>query len=315
MKWGETYYANDIQADTTSSTTEHWTRLLLEHQPDLPQRVNLAFRQWNITVRDMLRNETGLRLSTGGDVTQVPVKIVDGLPVPLSRVLQQYDRNAELLLHRNAIEDASHGLDVVYGLYEKWRDFSPRLAVPPEQVAATRAWLEEISSDLRAEQIEGALRGINQDCLGAYFFNSRRIEIYWAAIGIYARLTGASVEGLTLVALAHELAHAYTHLGKDIDGIVWDTPAFARTDDAIVEGLAQFYTRAICKKLEERFPVALAAFEALLNAQSPVYTDFTNWIPTHPHQGEVVRFAMIHGRSNSIGDYMHFLREMEQMRM
>jgi len=315
MKWAETYYANDIQADTTSHTAEHWTGLLLQYQPDLAKRVELACRQWNITVRDMLRNETGLRLSTGGDVTHVPVKVVDGLPQPLSRVLRQYDRNVVLLLHRNAIEDARHGLDVVYGLHEKWRDFSPHLAVPPEQVAATRAWLEEISKCLREEQIEDALRGIDQDCLGAYFYNGPRIEIYWAAIGIYARLFGVSVEGLTLVALAHELAHAYTHLGKDIDSVVWDTPAFAHTDDAIVEGLAQFYTRAICKKLEERFPAALAAFEALLNAQSRVYTDFTNWIPTHPHQGEVVRFTMIHGRSNSIGEYQHFMQEMEKMRV
>lgn len=81
MKWSDTYYANDIQADNTTDTARHWTALLLKHQPDLPKRVNLAIRQWNITVRDLPRNETGLCLSTGGDVTQVPVKAVEVLSV------------------------------------------------------------------------------------------------------------------------------------------------------------------------------------------------------------------------------------------
>ena len=34
---------------------------------------------------------------------------------------------------------------------------------------------------------------------------------------------GFDVEALTYVVLAHELAHAYTHLGRDIDGNAWDT--------------------------------------------------------------------------------------------
>ena len=115
-----------------------------------------------------------------------------------------------------------------------------------------------------------------------------------------------SVEGLTLVVLAHELAHAYTHLGKDIDGIEWDTESFARTDLHIVEGLAQFYTRVICRKLAHRIPSALQAFEVLLESQSSAYCDFQTWAEKSRHQGEIVRFSMIQCRTVGMVDYHEF---------
>ena len=65
-----------------------------------------------------------------------------------------------------------------------------------------------------------------------------------------AGVVGATVEALTVVVAAHELSHAYTHLGRDIDGRCWDTEAFAHAETGMVEGLAQFYTALICDKLE-----------------------------------------------------------------
>jgi hypothetical protein len=61
-------------------------------------------------------------------------------------------------------------------------------------------------------------------------------------IGITARALGVSPDALTIVVLAHELAHAYAHLGRDIDNERWETEQFAKSDIDIVEGLAQFYT-------------------------------------------------------------------------
>jgi hypothetical protein len=39
------------------------------------------------------------------------------------------------------------------------------------------------------------------------------------------------------VVLAHELAHAYTQLGADIDGRRWAAPSFAKAETALKEGL------------------------------------------------------------------------------
>ncbi len=40
---------------------------------DLKTQVHRAFRQWNLIVRDYMRNETGLRLTVGDDRQGVPV--------------------------------------------------------------------------------------------------------------------------------------------------------------------------------------------------------------------------------------------------
>jgi hypothetical protein len=74
-------------------------------------------------------------------------------------------------------------------------------------------------------------------------------------ISFMAGVLGVPVEALTVVVAVHELAHAYTHLGRDIDGKKWDTNTFSQVDPRTSEGLAQFYTEVICKKLEPRFYV------------------------------------------------------------
>jgi hypothetical protein len=133
------------------------------------------------------------------------------------------------------------------------------------------------------------------------------------AIGIYAQLYNISVEGLCFVALAHELAHTYTHLGKDIDGAAWKTADFADTDLPIVEGLAQFYTKTVCEKLAPRFPGGLEAYRALLETQSPAYTEHENWIRNHPHLKEAVRFCMIQCRSQGVKSYGQFQEILHQV--
>ena len=72
-----------------------------------------------------------------------------------------------------------------------------------------------------------------QDILGAYFFRVPAISVYWMVIGIMSGVLGVSVEALTIVVATHELAHAYSHLGRDIDGGRWETEAFARADASV----------------------------------------------------------------------------------
>jgi hypothetical protein len=60
------------------------------------------------------------------------------------------------------------------------------------------------------------IKEIEEDILGVYIFSgprTPRIEIYWLAQALVAAMIGARIEDLTVVTLAHELAHAYTHVG------------------------------------------------------------------------------------------------------
>lgn len=317
MKWQDTSYANNVPVHID----KYWSELLQKNQPDIQERVQRTVKQWNSTVRDLIRNETGLRLNIGtGGTTTAQVKVVDGISEPLAHTLDHYRKHAKLLLHEPLLQTTVKGLKVVEENYDELHQLVPdnsygHTAHEAEVIGFKIDWLESVLEEINRLGFKEALTRIEEDTLGAYFFNKQRINIYWVAIGIYAAQLDISIEGLTLVVLIHELAHAYTHLGKDIDGVEWNTKAFARSDLHIVEGMAQFYTRAICKKLENRIPSALKAFEVLLECQSPVYTDFQGWAERSRHQGEIVRFSMIQCRSNEITDYKSFLEIVQSQRV
>jgi hypothetical protein len=134
-------------------------------------------------------------------------------------------------------------------------------------------------------------------------------------IGITARTLGVSIEALTIVVLAHELAHAYTHLGRDIDNERWKTGHFAGSDLDIVEGLAQFYTKIICTRLRDRMPTALQAYEALLKEQSGPYKAHLKWVESDERGGEIIRVSMIECRSRGITASQNFAEAIKRYRL
>src|SRR5262249_21910254 len=73
----------------------------------------------------------------------------------------------------------------------------------------------------KADLVRWALE-VDEDVLGVYeygcidVFPESSVELYWGVIGLCAGWLGTAVEDLAAVVLAHELAHAYTHLGRDI---------------------------------------------------------------------------------------------------
>ena len=104
QKWGDSYYGHNIGPDADSSSARHWIKELERYQPNLKQRVQRTVDQWNLIVRDQLRNETALRLSLESKInhpehkpTQIPIKVVDGLPEPLIDVLRHYSEQAPIL--------------------------------------------------------------------------------------------------------------------------------------------------------------------------------------------------------------------------
>ncbi len=313
------YYGSRTAPDpaaASSGATGEIAALLKEYDPELERRVSRSFRQWNNVLRDQLRNEMGLRLSIGDETQAVPVRVVPGFPAPFQNVFEGIPPGLwRFLLRLPALEATVKGLDSVINIYSGIRsDAIPEQVPPflPPSVADAREFCGNLFSALQRIEIGQKLGGISEDVLGAYFFRVPEVHLYWMVIGLVAGVLGITVESLTVVVATHELAHAYSHLGRDIDGKKWETEAFARADLNIVEGIAQFYTEVVGRKLETRNPAVLPAYEKLTVIQQGPYRVHEEWAKRKsagkdapmPQAGEIVRATMVQCRSRQVSDYM-----------
>jgi hypothetical protein len=162
---------------------------------------------------------------------------------------------------------------------------------------------------------------VREDFLGIYEYDARglfaderainraTIRLYWGVIGLVSEWLGCTVEDLTIVVLTHELAHAYTQLGADIEGRRWSVVAFAKAETELKEGLAQYYTDRVLRRLERRYTGALKAFLALLPRQPEVYRVHQAWADIS--SPEAVRRAMLEVRRWNEGRLADFNRRLE----
>ncbi len=318
------YYAitgNELErklAQPQTASMKEFGKWLEKDQKELPKRVERAFKQWNLKIRDQLRVETGLRLSLDHVQQSVPVQVADGFPEPLEFLMKELGQDLfrwqlkkpMLLATAKTLEDIEKKKQFLDS------DIIPRstVATPAadkQQIDATSKYVGQIIAALEKEDLNKRLSDINTDCLGAYFFKASKILLYWMAIGFFSRKLNVSPEALTVVTATHELAHAYTHMGFDIDGKRWETDHFAASDLHIVEGLAQYYTHLVCKKLETRYPEALEAYEAFLQMQSGPYLTQLKWERPRMEAGEVVRATMIECRNLGCIPYCEFTNRMD----
>jgi len=110
------------------------------------------------------------------------------------------------------------------------------------------------------------------------------------------------------VVLTHELAHAYTQLGADIEGRRWFAPQFAKVEKELKEGLAQYYTDRVLRRVERRYPGALKVFLRMLPGQPPAYRTHEPWV--HEFSPEAVRRAIIEVRRWKEGGVEDFNRRL-----
>ncbi len=237
------YAAHSLPGNRKQSEEERKLEALLaDFDPKLEERVSRTIRQWNNILRDYLRTEMAFRLTVGDDSESIPMKIVPGLPRPLAAIIQPLDTTTlRLMLNLPLLNTTADGLA-----------FLARHSPEPDttQLAAAERIVRAHLQQLQRIELQKQLAAIHQDILGAYFFRVPAIQIYWMAIGLISRTLNIDPEALTTVVLLHELAHAYSHRGRDIDANRWDVNAFASADIHIVEGIAQYYTETICKKNE-----------------------------------------------------------------
>lgn len=296
--------------DQMQSRAAHVIRPLIPH--DAAERVARAYRQFNQSVREHIRTETALRLADDSGAVGLPVRIVDGFPIGLARVIDENRDPAlwRLILAQPRLGAIIEGLNFLledWEAFEQWRHLPPIARGAGPTLIRTRAIATELQKILIAQDVRKQVREIREDILGAYFYPSERstwIELYWMAIALVAAMQDVRIEDLTVVVLAHELTHGYTHIGRDIDGRQWDRTVFAKADLYVKEGLAQFYTEVVAGKLSARHPGVSTAYERLLELQQGPYLAHNEWLPDErERRGESVRFTMIASRRGEPVDH------------
>lgn len=280
---------------------------------EVEQRVRRTRDKERATVQDALRAETRLAMRTAEEAesrrtgAQVPVEIAPGYPEILGQESFPDEHILLLARHRPHLEQTIEG---VTGLLELRRDLS-RLPDPDKWIDAgkdclqpTLEWALRLLESINRHDPLSHILKFNEDVLGVYEYqatcrndtevNGAAIVLYWGVIGLVADWLGCSVEDLTVVVLTHELAHAYTQLGADIDGRRWPSARFAKAENCLKEGLAQYYTERVLKRLERRYSGAFKAYESLLSKQHGDYKVHQPWIERY--SPEAVRRAMIEVR-------------------
>jgi hypothetical protein len=304
--------------------------LLLKVPAKAKEEVDRAKKRFNSMLRDAVRQETGLLLNRSsaeknypeglGDNISVPVKILPGYPDSVQNV--DFDEKVLWLLlilskYTSAIKQFNDSSKAYESLFEELRKDSRSLPILKDRDKSYPHLKElflELSQFMNTVDPVKKILSVNEDILGVYRYNiinnhtldidardcsNATIELYWGIIGLVARLLNISTESLTVVVLAHELGHAYTHLGSDIDNTRWGSVGFSSSDHELREGLAQYYTCLICKKIGSKVPDVWKAYLELLARQPTAYHTHEPWLLSY--SPEEVRFAMLESRRNGKG--------------
>lgn len=284
--------------------------LLFKKDPRFRERVDQSYRRWNTTVREILKDEIGINVTVGDARSKIQVSIIDGLPSSIERLTRNQPIPILwlLMLHRNELEGAVTAVQVVEDnltSVEEWVGYDPD-PKRPQNLTAVGRLLQEVSLRLQKNPVAVEIYALDEDVLGAYHVRRAAVTIHWMVVALVASHLGVPIEALTLVVLVHELAHAYTHVGLDKDGESWESAGFAKTDRAVVEGLAQYYTEATLRRLGARYPQGHQAFEALLNKQPDVYRNFRTWYQRNEKHGELFYATLIDCRKARSVSYEHF---------
>ena len=280
---------------------------------DTEERVRRTRDRFNQNIREAIRQETGLRFrprSRAGDLQPaefigVPVRLVAGLPKSLKKrevddrwriaaLLAPWRRTLEQLRNSSTVT-AERVVPIVRDLF---------LMDAEAQLRSTAGLAEDLLQRMQGFDLAKWILDINEDVLVLYCCdlsgNTRpdklesHIELYWGVIGLFGQILGVSPEALTIVVLAHELGHAYTHRAADIDGRTWDSVAFGNSDRPLIEGLAQYYAARTCERLIISAPEAGEAYKELLKHQPESYKKHVRWL--EKHRPEEVRFALVVAR-------------------
>lgn len=312
-----TPYASAAKAPGRLPQSPSEDRLVQVLADQAKKAVSDAVRRWNSVLRDAVRGITALRLSDDStqSATTIPISVVDGLPRPLASATEDVEGwEWWLVLNGPALKQAREGLALILSTKEMLSVHLPETSTKINSVDLAQRFIDEILQHSAAEKILERFEKIEEDVLGAYWIRASKIQIYWMPLAVFAPLLGVSLPTLTVAVLCHELVHAYTHRGTDLNGHAWPTEDFIATDKYVTEGLAQYYTEQIMRGLGARLPDAIGTFLAKTRTQAAPYTAYQNWLGEKQQPTpEATRLAMLkYRRAKSLSaSYDSFLAELK----
>lgn len=291
--------------------------LIAKVPAEVEGQVRRARDQSRSFLQDALRAECRLVMRTPEEAeekragAQVPVDIAPGHPAILKEIEFADDLEIVLLLGRyranlGQVRTGARGLIQLREQLAQRPNPEKWIGVAVAELRSSADWATSLLKILDQHDPLKAVLGVRTDYLGVYEYDARElfadeyavnkatIRLYWGVIGLVADWMGCTVEELTVVVLAHELAHAYTQLGADIEGRRWPAIQFSQAEGALTEGLAQYYTDRVLRRLERRYAGALKAYESMLPGQPVIYRTHLPWVKGF--SPEAVRRAMLEVR-------------------
>ncbi|WP_135507489.1 hypothetical protein [Roseovarius aestuariivivens] len=290
------------------------SELLRQVDPKTEEKIKSAYRRANTSIRYLLRDRTRLSLSVEimGErrISQVPIRILPGMPTNLEDI--EFDDDIDTLLRlakiRKLIEYGAADWDRYHVIN---RDLSHAHSLgleslPDNKIFGHAQRFRELLELLETRDPVKKILNVADDVLGTYSYRTKYLDeesgevtLYWGVIGLVSDLLGVHVEDLAIVVLTHELAHAYTHQGAEIDGMQWSSDRFGSSDVNVVEGLAQYFTHLCLSSKKDSLPGAREAFEKLRQKQPECYSAHLPWIENF--SAEHVRRAMLEARRFEYG--------------
>lgn len=295
---------------------------LIEQLPDdTKERVEKACKRYNQVIRESMRNVTRLRLQKGKRKflhsneqieTRVPVQVrtaapeyVEKLEIPQSGIVAAVlsEWRPQLGMLQKSASDLMMLLANGIGIPAIDEELFKRNDIKEREISVWGA--EELAKLLLSEidkfdVVGWLLHEVQEDVLGCYSYPNAalgieecapKIELFWGVMGLVSPRLDVELEDLTAVVLSHELAHAYTHLGFDVDNYRWSDSGFADSQHELKEGLAQYYGRLALEHLTEVLPNALNTYEKLLAIQPLAYQMQREWVEMVTP--EAVRYALV----------------------
>jgi hypothetical protein len=188
-----------------------------------------------------MRTESALSLRDQENDVSIPIRIELALPKNLEGVHLPGDDWLAFALApwrpileqlRDSTRDTTQHL--LPALAEDKRG-AERVSSVKAPVEAVHQFAEELLQVLNRFNLVKQLYEIDDHILGCYDARAGEIYLYWGVIGLVARQLSISVEDLAVVVLGHELGHAYTHQGADIEGHRWPTGFFTGSAPELLE--------------------------------------------------------------------------------
>lgn len=274
--------------------------IIREFEKEYQEIFELAKTKWNHSIREFHRDATGLKLSRSISLGRGATIQIRFLPDEDNQFIQLIDEHfpeldfLEYTKMRGLYDSMSETNQYFLREEEKGRLFFPLFNYCIKYLDKYN--VKKLHSFLFAEM------GKSRDVLGAYYFKDSKIELYYVPLIIFSQIHRISLEHLIVIVLAHELAHAYHHIGYDTDGYQWKE--MEKTELEIVEGLAQFYTALYVEEQEIIYPGLKVAYLKLLGFQSGPYRVHETWL-SHAKK-EHVKHAFNVTRRNGIKTYPEF---------